>query len=981
MSPRLLLGAVLLTAALPATARQDARVTRIDARDGLSHNTVNDIMQSRDGYLWIATYDGLNRYNGQEFEVYRFPVKPDSLGRVFSNVMDNLFEDDAGRIWFSSIGIGYLDRSTQRLVMRHPTPWPDHRAQQYRIAIRPDGEVWECGARVSGDCARVLPDSAVFIPEDINTWDPKFDDSGSLWWVETDALGRGLVLYRRDEEGVVGKEVPGARLEPSVQAAFTLVEAERAWIAGFDPGLFDFETGDREPVVGWPEGMLASIVRELADGVVLLGTAEGVYRWDPSAMTLRHIPLLEEATPIGLWVQEIIEDREGLVWLGTRSGLYKLDWNALPFRHLGSGLATDPLGLPVALEMEAEEDYLWVGTLGRGLVRVGPREHREFSRRLGSFCGNQGWSTLRLGEALWVSTEDGLCSLLPDGSYRYLRPSKDGGVLAPASSGGAWYWSGDSQGPIVLLDTEGREVQEVYADLVPWSLLDDGRHLWIGASGLHRFRLDALDSLETLGLISNLVIDMTPGSDSLLWLATDGGPVGFDRATREFQFVDAERPLPGRTTYGIAEDHLGRLWMGTNRGLVRLDPQTGLLRVYASEDGVRNLEYDRRAVAIGPDGTFHFGGLDGVTVFDPTEVHSSALVPRVAIASAHLEQTGRPATRVSVQAGGVLSVPAAAHSFTLRLDPLLFSDPGRVQTRYRLLNYVPDWIEGRDIRYSRVPPGRYVFEAEAMSVDGVLGPATSVEVIVEPRFWQTWWFRFLVVAFVSGVVWAFVSVRVAHRRRVEAMRLRIATDLHDEVGSHLSGIAMMADVIRRRRPDGRLEEISSSAREIVQRLREIVWAVDPSTDHGGTLAEHISETAEMMLAGHEWELRVEGFHEGQPLDVHVRNQIALIVREALHNVVRHASARSVTISLRRKKAGVEVSVQDDGCGFESHGKGHGLGSMRHRAASLGGELEVASSPGRGTMVRLVAPTQRQHRWRNRAMPDGREIPTVEDNPR
>jgi signal transduction histidine kinase len=297
--------------------------------------------------------------------------------------------------------------------------------------------------------------------------------------------------------------------------------------------------------------------------------------------------------------------------------------------------------------------------------------------------------------------------------------------------------------------------------------------------------------------------------------------------------------------------------------------------------------------------------------------------------------------------------------------------PGEIlRYQVRMEGFDSDWSQAsgtRSVVYAHLPTGRFRFVVRAVTEEGSPASVVPAEVliVVRPPVWRRAWFLALVALALAGGAAVLYRYRVAHLLALERMRTRIATDLHDDLGSSLSRISILSELARRRAegdPDGArlVTDIGETAREMMDALSESIWAIDPRRDDLRSLATRIRRFAGDVLESHGmvWSLQAPPDAEDVKLSPVERRQLYLIFKEALHNVAKHAGASTVSMSLAVKSWRLTASIRDDGVGFDEPAEGetrHGLGSMSARAADLGGWLSIDSAAGRGTEVRLEVP--------------------------
>lgn len=299
----------------------------------------------------------------------------------------------------------------------------------------------------------------------------------------------------------------------------------------------------------------------------------------------------------------------------------------------------------------------------------------------------------------------------------------------------------------------------------------------------------------------------------------------------------------------------------------------------------------------------------------------------------------------------------------------------RLRYRYRLEGADRGWsapTDRRTVSYARLAPGSYRFAVEAVNADGIASrqPAT-VPFRVLPGLWQRWWFLAGLGAAVGLGGYAAFRYRLGMLLEVERVRLRVAADLHDDIGSNLSKIAILSEVAHRQEPAARLaslSQIADTARQLVDSMSDIVWAVNPSRDTLLDLSQRMRAFATELFSAMDVTLRFEGPADTGPVPIaaDLRRQVFLIFKEAVTNAAAHSRARHVEIELRLERGTLTLRVADDGAGFDlgSVSDGHGLQSLHERARALDGKLDIRSAPGAGTVVSLEAPISGRRRRRH-----------------
>lgn len=429
--------------------------------------------------------------------------------------------------------------------------------------------------------------------------------------------------------------------------------------------------------------------------------------------------------------------------------------------------------------------------------------------------------------------------------------------------------------------------------------------------------------------------------------------------------------LPGSEVIKIVEDDHGNLWVLTNRGLAVFNeniPSDRRFKHFNLTDGVDNAStYFTTTTQLlkNKRGEIYWGGTNGLHRFYPQNLNRSSPAPPIRLTEFRLfNEVAKLDTAVAEIK--TIRLNHDQDFFSFAFAALDFTNSLKNQYAYKLEGLDRDWVQAgnkHEANYTHVPPGEYTFRVKGANADGVWNEeGISVKIIIAPPFWQTSWFQTLVALAIIGVLAFAYNYRVSKLLEIERTRLRIARDLHDDVGSSLSSIALTAEMLQKELASNglvnrQLARVHETAQKLSRNLKEIVWAIDPQRDKFCDLLQHMKETAEELLGqkGIAYTLEVPQDEWPQSLKMEFRRNLFLIYKEMLHNVVQHAQATKVEIALTRTNGILQLEVTDNGKGFvaQAGGNGSGLKSMRARAAELHGTLEIDSQPESGTRVRLA----------------------------
>jgi signal transduction histidine kinase len=470
-----------------------------------------------------------------------------------------------------------------------------------------------------------------------------------------------------------------------------------------------------------------------------------------------------------------------------------------------------------------------------------------------------------------------------------------------------------------------------------------------------------IDSLRTL-----TIIEMRVDPRGRLWIAA-----GREGLICVFKGADGALTLRRlRLADGLLSEEVqalfptpdGRLWVGTPRGVqgFRLHPDSPRLDAvleFRARDGISR-EFVS-AVLEDRDGFLWFGAAPGELHRLDYRHMPHPVSPRVRIARLDIDgvrqRDGNEPVRLT-SGGAHLSIHVAAETYR---------EVERLRVEYRLSSPDTSWTSlgsDRTIQIAFMAPGRHRFEARAVRPGESPGPVVQRDFIAVPPFYRTSWFALAILITLALVPGLWYRNRVERRLALEQLRLRIATDLHDDLGSGLTQVSLYSELIRRASEPhvaAWAEQIGDQARSLSEGMRDIIWAIHPQHESWESVESRIKDYAATLLTPRGIVLDMQGTADRAPpvISTDVRHNVLLLVKEALHNAVRHAGCGSITVRWRLTADRLVVFIRDDGAGFDLSlaSAGNGLDNLRRRAAAIHAGLRLDAAPGRGTCVEVNVP--------------------------
>jgi signal transduction histidine kinase/ligand-binding sensor domain-containing protein len=1003
MFPRFLL-LLFLFVQLHSAFAQDVSVKNYSVNQGLSQSTVNGLIQDKQGYLWISTGHGLNRYDGYEFKSF-FNNSSDS-NSISYNAVRNLLEDTIRNVLWVGTEVGL-----------------------------------NCYNPVTGKFSNILKGNPQL--EKIYCA-PLFYTQNELWFFSG---GQGVCIYHFDTKTAeikipfrVNKDV---YYIPQLQQLAFQKESNYLYAYSVPTGKMDslqlpfVYPGDNVYNIFW-----------FADTRLQLLTEDGFYLADHSANKieeyvpfelLRHKHILDACTDRkgfqyysvrdeGIYVfdknkklikrfaevmnagsadefsfnkvRQFLVDHSGNVWTGSDgAGLSKINFSNMHFQpvEIKTGNENTNYFNDFVRSINEIGGKLWVGTYSKGLFIIN-RQTNETQQVLiekpdSSYLALNSINRVRAtSKGVLVATDRGLyladtinmsfskLSFLhePEQKKIYdILESKEHGILIASSSGVYQLIADNNKFIISVFLDRGYNVSKIFEDA-------DG-NIWLGYPryGIKKLLKDKTlqqwtRETDTVRWVSGLTISYIEQTGESMWASSNMGLWELDADLNILNHYDETAGLCNNFIYGILKDTLGNLWLSTNKGVSCFNINKKTFRNYGLEDGLRSLEHNSGAFYKNNKGDFYFGGIRGLNYFNPYTMHDNPLPPKVVLTQFNLLDDEYSPADTLFSAKKVFNFDYTKNTFSVEVAALDLTNPLKNEYAFFLEGFDQQFYNSgtkRFIRYSNLEPGCYTLWCKAANSDGVWSEKQKLfSVVITPPFWKTLWFRILaaiiVVVLLSLTIYLIIQwgyrkkVRELKRlQEIERIRLRISKDIHDEVGAGLTRIALMSEAANiehgeNKNVGSKFRHVSETARKMTAGLHEIIWSVNPVYDNLESLLSYISNYAYEFFEDTSVIVKVD-FPEHIPVmsvSPDFRRNLFLIVKEALNNSAKHAGATNVTLKCSLNENIFSFEIQDDGKGFEGEKAGgrisSGLKNMQRRAEEIKLSFTLSSQKDKGTSILL-----------------------------
>lgn len=933
--------------------------------NGLPQNSVHQVFQTSDGYIWIATEDGVARFDGTDFKVFNHEntaaftssdtccFAQDASGSLWIGTADGLVRYVAGRFRHYPVSDVVVALSTDR---------------NGRLLVLTGGNM----LRFDGENFSPFPLASVTAPTAL----AKAGDDG-LW------IASGASLFQYEDGRLRASsfgENPGKQ---NIEGIGPLPD-NGLWIrTGNSVTLF--ENGHQHTLEAGRDLPATRIQSTMADshGKLWIGTKSGLFVLDNSDGQPQRVAALGSSS-----ILSTFEDREGNVWVGTETNgldiLRQQNFRTVPelSDHVITAIA------------QTTDGAMWVGTNGDGLDRWQSGKLRHYAVSDGLLSEIILALAPGADGSIWVGTADGLNHIegarissytsadgLPDDLIRSLLVDADGSLWIGTRRGLA-HWKDDRF--TTFTQADGLKSNLIGALLEPRAA-GSSHDLWIGTlNGLSRLRDGRISTYTSKdGLSGDVITALAEDSNGRLWVGTKGDGLSY-YANGAFRSLHRQ-DLP-QMVDSVLEDDRGNLWLSSVHGITRVASASLIFCGLSSKCNPGAVAYGRsdgmpteETSSIGhpaawktAQGQLWFATRKGVAIADPDHLSENRTPPPVVIERFTVDDMEMPlqAAEQDVQPGH--------NSYAFQYAGLSYAAPTRVRYRYILEGFDKQWTEAGSRRiayYTNLPAHHYRFRVQAANNDGVWNKTgATLAFSVRPPFYRRLWFVLLAALLIAVIVVLLYRLRVrrlhSEFQAVLAERNRVAREIHDTLAQSFVGVSVQLELTAQLLAQSQVaaagEQINRTreyVREGLAEARRSIWDLRAVTAQH-TLPTRITRLAEQSGSDSlPIQLNIGGTY--RPLESALEDEILRIAQETLSNVARHANATHVSIDLRYHSNRLTLTITDNGRGFEASdnslpAKGHfGLQGMRERAAEIHAQLSIESSPGHGTTVKLEVPIAAQ----------------------
>lgn len=973
-------------------------------------------MQDRRGFLWIGTDDGLNRYDGQYFTVFR--NQPGNAASVSGNIITGMLEDKTGVMWITTAD-GGLTKYDYKLPAQQQFKQYKHIAGDSSTipvniinTLLQDGKgnLWLATSGFS--VIRFNPTTEKFDIPVVNKRTVLamcFDSSNNLY-----AGGQGGGLLKINIETLQSEydkryDNLYAKLPHASITALHCDKENNIWFGSWDNVLYKLNTVSKKEEIfsnsnvgfSFTNDEVRSFAKDKNGWLWMGGHYHGLTIYDAQQNKFFNYRYnaAQEGTVADDAINCIYIDSKGLVWIGTNKGMSVYNPSQQQFAQ--TFLPGADKDMTIYDFYKDSENKLWIATSTGMYVRDAAgkfifKEVKYNGERLavtkffkdddGSFYIGTNYSLFK------YNAKDNTVSLLPNTDkdtvmkriidsriVSIIKDTIDEHPVLMAAPYGHYiaYYDFTTQHWVSRKDTAKQIVKKFNLKdyLIRKIYKTSDGHIWLATAryGLGDWDKQPAPHVNHLcnnpasqtSISNDNVYDILEDAKRNVWLSTYGGGLNYyDRNTKQFTHISATNNL----LEGIAADSRNNVWMISNGNLNKYDPQIKTYTNFLLPDlektgGVKGNIYKDA------DGIMYAAGSNYFIEFKPEDIKEMNTEPAVYFTGFKIFNNNFNELLQQQQ----ISLRYFQNYFTIEFAAPEFSG-GNTEYEYMLQGFDKDWINigtRNFVNYSNLPGGDYTFKVRAANKKaGKENNIASLQVKIIPPFWKQWWFFVLCALFISAAIYAMYRYRINELLKRQAIRNKIAQDLHDSMGSTLSSISVYSQVAKIYQQQQKqeslqhtLEKIGETSGEMISEMSDIVWAINPKNDNLDTIIQRMESFAKPLLQAKNiaFSFNYDVANPGINLQMEKRKNFYLIFKEAVNNTLKYSQCKQFDVSIVQHNHTISLNIQDDGIGFDRNKidvaasaslSGNGLKNMQMRAKEMKADFSISSAAGKGTAVQL-----------------------------
>lgn len=980
-----------------------SQIDVLTTEQGLSFRRVISIEQDANGFMWFTTNQGINRYDGYHFKVYdsyknnpNFIEEDKITGNTLYDKKQNLF-------WYlANDKLFALQLATDSVISYNETH--NIKGKVLRIHQTADGGIWivtddywTTQNESPKQYLQKLSDRKFVVKASISRNNRGFTDltsdtAGNIWWSTTNDTreytntGDFIASYDLDCYNFYGSTMHYVTSFFDSNNRHYFFPKEEGGIK-----IFQKETKTFQNILDVPHQILHAI--EDNQNTIWFAGSKSLYQMNCNGDFTDYTPLLKERFDFSE-INDLFIDATNLLWIATDNGLFKIRKDKRLFNSfLNSekqewgntmrGIFEDHKGNLFAFS-ESADKLVFKSPIGiidtlHLKTEAGNQVKTQYAANFFVLNEAKNIAFTTAKDLLKIDLETG--NTIAYNSFSPNLKVYGPNAISKLSDGRLIFGFSLSRLTLFNPETEKSEAifknSEIYTDFEPLTFFKEGKQkniVWVGTqyNGLLKVNLEghiekSFDRDSNPSIANNYILVIEEDKDGSLWIGTyGGGLLHISADEKTIKNYTKTNGLSDNNIVGILTDEFDNLWISTYNGLSYFDKKTETFLNYYMEDGLSNNEFNYSSFYKASNNTFYFGGMNGVTSFTSDQILKKEVSPKLKILGVSgYESNSKQEYNIDLSLKDSIEITISPYNQYFQVNWTLPNYFHTEKNTYstKLEGYEDRWFfQGNtaSIRYNQLPAGSYVLKVKGADARGnKTSEMLSIPITVQQIFYKQWWFILLIALLLVGIAYAIFKYRLNQVLAMERLRTKISSDLHDDVGSLLSGLAMQTELLEMNASEAdksKLQKITNISRNAISQMRDLVWSIDSRRATSNDLIEHMHELAEELLMPREIAFNIDTSdvkYGAKKLSAEVKQNLFLIYKEAITNILRHSDATFISIHISNETKTCSFVIKDNGSSKENYtSTGFGMANMKMRAEAIGGTVHFEMKDGFTVRVNL-----------------------------
>lgn len=977
---------ILLLLGMQNTFSQVYQTYSFTENNGLSSYNVHKICQDKYGFSWIATQDGLNKFDGKDFQQYNKFSTPGLSG---NDIRDVTYDSINDIIWVSSSngGVDGLSSEGDKILYQLPID---------RIkSLLPDPSVQQIVIIEKSVIALNTPSGVLiynFIKNKIIplAYQPFSNlDKGNKFIIGlftfnnrliTITLNYGISIYNTHNYKIEHEISFGRELKEELIYKSCIDQKNGVIYIPTSSGIYKYMISNNTIQKIYNAGKTIFCVNQISDSSFLFATPYGIFTSNIYFNRILPIKFTSDIAAVN-WQNEvntIFQDREKRIWYGARKGLIIQSKKATPFEKFGtdnaSGIKLNHLYYITFLSnskvLACDIKGLYIIDLLTGSINA--VENEKVYYYLFEIAGVKKGKFISTDKGLYITSNFEKPTFEPAGLYypelkpveKYIFNSHivlNDSIIVLTTEGdkGTVIW--DRKNTRVINLNEKIKLSSNFTNGV--AKVSDSSFLLATDSeaGIYYIKSNKFDEIEIYDDQKHklrLFMDVAVINNNY-WIASYGSGIFiYNRSLQKIASINSKNGLSNNGVYKIIKEKNNMVWATTNYGLTRINVANNTISTYFNKDGLNNNAFEEFSANY-QNGIIIAGGPNGFTKIDPDKINKPETPKKIVFDYLQISDTDTM-YKINLLTVQKTKIPNNASKVDIHIASLNFDLSSKNVYYYNIKELNSSWFVSSDnssISLIGLSPGTYHLQVKASNEEGVSSEPKELILEFLPKWYQTWWFKLLIFLTTAGIIYAFYRYRITQIKKQHEIRKNIATDLHDDLGSTLNSVKVFTNLaISGVKQEESLQQIKDNLNEATMGLRDMIWVLDDSLDTVDELVTRLKQFALPVAAASniQAEIKAESEVSNLKLTKEEKRNLFLVCKEGINNSIKYSGATQINVEIKPAGKKIQVRITDNGKGFnvDEVKKGYGLKNMQYRAGQIKYKAELASSPGKGTHIEI-----------------------------